>query len=358
MCLHGRFLSSTATKLTHMSLSHPTWRAFAAAIPALILTFSPSLRAGEGWGSNFEEAKAAASRDQKDILMDFTGSDWCSWCMKLQKEVFTKESFKQEAPKHFVLLELDFPQQKELPKELKAQNEKLQETYAIEGFPTILLADAKGRPYAKTGYQPGGPESYNDHLASLRKVREGRDAAFKKAEGASGLDKAKAIMEGLKVLAPEVVSSHYQAEVDQVIALDTADTLGLKAKKEYGAKRQKLDSKLEELAQGQKTKEFGEAIDAFIVSEKITGEDLQDLMMTKLQVLGPADLEKADVLLDEVIKVDPKTELAGRAKEIKGRIVEMRKQVDKSKKDPAAGEEDPVVEEKDVPAEKPAKGEK
>ncbi len=337
-----------------MSFSTTSWRALAAAVPALILSFSPALHAAEGWGTNFEEAKAAAAKENKDILMDFTGSDWCGWCIKLQKEVFTKDGFKQEAPKHFVLLELDFPQQKELPKELKEQNEKLQETYAIEGFPTIMLTDAKGRPYAKTGYMPGGPEAYNEHLAELRKAREGRDAAFKKAEAATGLDKAKAIHEGLKAMDPEVADSYYKEEVAQVIALDTADTLGFKAKKEYGEKRGKLDSTLEELAQNQKTKEFAEAIDAFIAAEKVSGENLQDLMMTKLQVLGPADIDKADALLDEVIKVDPKTELAERSRAIKERIVEMRKQIEKSKNDPAAGE-DPVVEEKEAPADKPKK---
>lgn len=327
----------------------------AAAVPALVLTFSSAVRAGEGWGTDFEAAKAAAAKDNKDILMDFTGSDWCGWCIKLQKEVFTTDGFKQEAPKHFVLLELDFPQQKELPKELKEQNDKLQETYSIEGFPTILLTDAKGRPYAKTGYMPGGPEAYNTHLAELRKTRETRDAAFKKAEGAAGLDKAKALQEGLKAMDPEVVDGYYKEELDQVIALDTGDTLGYKAKKAYGEKRDKLNTELEELAQGQKTKEFAAAIDAFIASEKVTGEDLQDLMLTKLQVLGPADIDKADALLDEVIKVDEKTELADRARSIKERVVEMRQQVEKSKKDPAAEGDAPApapAPDKDEPAKK------
>ena len=331
-----------------MSFPTTTWRALAAAVPALILAFSPAVRAAEGWGTNFEEAKAAAAKDNKDILMDFTGSDWCGWCIKLQKEVFTKDGFKQEAPKHFVLLELDFPQKTELPKELKEQNEKLQETYAIEGFPTILLTDAKGRPYAKTGYLPGGPEAYNEHLTELRKVRETRDTGFKKAEAATGLDKAKAIHEGLQALDPEVVTGYYTDEVTQIIALDSADTLGFKAKQDYGDKRNKLDAELQELAQNQKTKEFAAAIDTFIASEKVTGVNLQDLMMTKLQVLGPADLDKADSLLDEVIKVDAKSELAERAQSIKERIVEMRKQVEKSKKDPAAGAGEPAAEEKEA----------
>ncbi len=312
-----------------------SWRTLAAAIPALVLSLAPATRAAEGWITSFDDAKATAAKDHKDILMDFTGSDWCGWCIKLQKEVFTLDAFKNESPKHFVMLELDFPQKKELAKDLKAQNEKLQETYAIEGFPTILLTDAKGRPYAKTGYMPGGPEAYNKHLNDLRAVRESRDAAFKKADAAQGLDKAKAIQEGLKALPPELVKAYYKAEVDQVIALDTADTLGLKSQKAYGDKRAKLDASLEEFAKSQKPQEFSDAIDAFIAAEKVAGTDLQDLLMTKLQVLGPSDLDKADALLDDVIKVDEKSELSARAKSIKERIVQMRQQVEKSKADPA-----------------------
>ena len=330
-----------------MSISQSPWRTLAAAVPALVLSFSAFAHAEEGWLTNYEDAKKAAAKDNKDLLLDFTGSDWCQPCMMLKKEVMDKDAFKQEAPKHFVLVEVDFPQQKEQAKDLKDQNEKLQELFAIRGFPTVVLADSTGRAYARTGYQPGGAEEYNKHLDELRKAHAARDAAFKKAEGASGLDKAKAIHEGLSAMEADVVEDYYKEEVEQVIALDTADSLGLKAKKEFLERRGKLDETLEELAQNQKTKEFAAAIDDFIAKEKVSGENLQDLLLTKLQVLGPADLDKADALLDEVIKVDAKTELAERARSIKERVIVMRQQVEKSKKDPAAGAEDPVVEEKE-----------
>lgn len=334
-----------------MNFSQSTWRTLAAAVPALVLGFSAFARAEEGWMTNYEDAKKAAAKDNKDLLLDFTGSDWCQPCMMLKKEVMEKDAFKQEAPKHFVLVEVDFPQQKEQPKELKTQNEKLGELFAIKGFPTVVLADASGRAYARTGYQPGGAEAYNKHLDELRKAHAARDAGFKKAEGASGLDKAKAILEGLSAMEADVVEDYYKEEVEQVIALDSADTLGLKAKKEYLERRGKLDEQLEEFAQNQKTKEFAAAIDDFIAKEKVTGENLQDLMLTKLQVFGPADLDKADALLDEVIKVDEKTELAERARSIKARVVEMRQQVEKSKKDPAAAD-DAGAKEKEAPADK------
>ena len=100
----------------------------------------------------------------------------------------------------------------------------------------------------------------------------------------------------------------------------------------------------------QKTKEYTDAVDSFIAREKVSGMNLQDLLLTKLTVLGPADLDKAPALLDEVIKVDGTTELAERARAIKLRVIEMRKQIEKSKDSTSAGLEDPVVGEKEAAA--------
>lgn len=335
-----------------MTSSSFSWRVIIAAIPALVLAFTSVSRAADGWMTNYEEAKTLAAKENKDILIDFTGSDWCAACAALKKAVWSTDVFKQEAPKHFVLLELDFPQQKPLPKELEAQNEKLQALYEIKSFPTVLLTDAKGRPYAMTGYDENlkTPEAYNDHLATLRKVKAARDEGLKKAEAAPEPDKAKALYEALKTMGTEIATTYYKEELDQVIALDAGDTLGLKAKKEYRAKRQALETQLEDLMMNQKTKEYTEAVDAFIAREKVSGPNLQDLLLTKLTVLGPADLDKAPALLDEVIKVDAGTELAERARSIKLRVIEMRKQIEKSKDPTAGGLEDPVVEEKEAPA--------
>ena len=88
------------------------------------------------WQTDFKAALEKAKAEKKYVLVDFTGSDWCSWCIKLRGEVFDKEPFKTDAAKQYVLVELDFPQQKELPKDLKKQNEELRDKYKIQGFPT------------------------------------------------------------------------------------------------------------------------------------------------------------------------------------------------------------------------------
>ena len=132
---------------------------------AFMLT-AASLAAAEGWLTDLDEAKQVAAKEKKAILVDFTGSDWCGWCIRLREEVFDKPEFK-EAAKDYVLVELDFPRNKKLPAGQKEKNDALAKQFAIRGFPTILLMNAEGQPFAKTGYEQGGPVKY---VASLREA--------------------------------------------------------------------------------------------------------------------------------------------------------------------------------------------
>jgi len=109
-------------------------------IATLVLTASASVLA-EGWLTSYNEAVSQAKKTGKPIMVDFTGSDWCGWCIRLHGEVFDKPEFKKWAAKNVVLLELDYPHQKPQPKALKEQNDKLMRKYGsvVEGFPTVLL---------------------------------------------------------------------------------------------------------------------------------------------------------------------------------------------------------------------------
>lgn len=121
------------------------------------------------WETDLEIAKKRAKDEHKTILADFTGSDWCGWCIKLKKEVFDQPEFQDYAKKHLVMLELDFPRKKELPPKEKAQNEKLSEEFKVDGFPSVLLLNARGKEISRTGYQAGGPAKYVEHLKELLK---------------------------------------------------------------------------------------------------------------------------------------------------------------------------------------------
>ncbi|MBT3191815.1 MAG: thioredoxin family protein [Verrucomicrobia bacterium] len=122
--------------------------------------------AGE-WMTSFEEAKAAAAEKNLPIVANFSGSDWCGWCIKLDKEVFSQEDFLAYAKDNVILLGLDFPSRKPQEPAIAKQNKMLAAKYAIKGYPTILLLDATGKELARTGYRKGGPAAYVEHLKSL-----------------------------------------------------------------------------------------------------------------------------------------------------------------------------------------------
>lgn len=123
--------------------------------------------AGAGWMTDFKAAQSQAAAEQKPMLLDFTGSDWCGWCIKLDEEVFSQNAFKEYAADSLVLVELDFPRGKEQSDALKAQNKALAEKYGVRGFPTIVLLSSDGDLIEKTGYRPGGAESYVAHIKSI-----------------------------------------------------------------------------------------------------------------------------------------------------------------------------------------------
>ena len=124
-------------------------------LATLALTLPATAQQGT-WLTDFEAAKATAKKEQKLILADFTGSDWCHWCKKLKQEVFEKSEFKAWAKENVVLLELDFPRRGKQGNELRKQNRELGERFTIQGYPTILFLDAAGKKVGQMGYAKGG----------------------------------------------------------------------------------------------------------------------------------------------------------------------------------------------------------
>lgn len=120
------------------------------------------------WLTNFEAAKTQARAQNKTLLINFTGSDWCPPCMMLEKEVFKQPEFAAYAAKNLVLLEVDFPRIKMQSEEAKAANAKLAERYGIYGFPTIVLLDSSEKEIGQLGYMPGGPKPF---IAAIEKLR-------------------------------------------------------------------------------------------------------------------------------------------------------------------------------------------
>jgi len=197
-------------------------------LAALAITLSSAAGAGKDWADDYEAARKQAAAEGKDLLIDFTGSDWCTWCIKLRKEVFEQPGFAAAKDK-FVLVELDYPQDKTRVTEAVAtQNAALLKKYPIKGYPTILLCDAEGRPFGAAGYQPGGPEKYLPLLDSLVAKKTTRDKAIAAAASKEGVEKAKILigaLDGLE-LDSAMLASNYAALSEEIKKADPQDETG------------------------------------------------------------------------------------------------------------------------------------
>ena len=120
------------------------------------------------WYDNVDEALKIAQKENKTVLLNFTGSDWCIWCKRLNDEVFSKDEFAEYADKNLVLVKIDFPREKEQTSETKFYNQQLAAQYQVEGYPTIILLRKDGSELGVTGYLEGGAANYVQHLQSFK----------------------------------------------------------------------------------------------------------------------------------------------------------------------------------------------
>jgi len=275
---------------------------------AVLMAFTPAVPAADkDWLTDVQAAVKQAEKQNKDILMDFTGSDWCIWCIRLGKEVFSTEDFKNEAPKNFILVELDFPQDaSELSAETKKQNEEWSQKLGVEGFPTIFLADAKGMPYAQTGYQVGGAKKYLAHLDELRKVRVKRDEALANAAKSEGAERAKALDAALEAVGESLALTAYVDRIKEIILLDGDGAAGLKAKYQQKLDTSEMRKVISEVQRKFTGDNFGEMMKSLGEAEAKYGREGKakiELGMLKVNLLqSQGKSEEAAKLIDQLLK--------------------------------------------------------
>lgn len=286
---------------------------------AAALTMTSALAGGEGWSPDFAASKKLAADGKKDLLVDFTGSDWCSWCIKLNKEVFSHDEFKTGVKDTFVLVELDYPRDKsKLSEATVKQNEELVKAYPIKGYPTILLLDPEGKPFAATGYQPGGPEKYVEQLNTLRAQKATRDAAFAKAAEAKGVEKAKQLVAALKALNldDELTAVAYKDVAEQIKASDPADETGFTKKAESKKRLADFNEKLGEFQKKQDQPGAIAFMDETLAAKDLPVELFQHIHGHKAAFMmyskKPAEAAK---ILEEGISAAPDSEIGQQLKQ-------------------------------------------
>lgn len=163
------------------------------------------------WLTNFDEAIQLSSKTSKPIILFFTGSDWCTWCIKLEEESLSRPEFAEAAGDKFIFVKLDFPIKRQLSPEITAQNKRLQKQYSVNGFPTIVIIDAKQHQIGTTGYRQGGGKQY---AAYLFKLVEDNSAYKQKVDT---LEKQKMSSTDLKQLYDRASSLGRWADANKII---------------------------------------------------------------------------------------------------------------------------------------------
>ncbi len=138
----------------------------------IIFLIINSFLQAQNWQTNFEQAKSIAVKENKNIVLVFSGSDWCAPCMKLEKSIWMSEEFKVEAEKNWVTYKADFPKKKanQLAPEITEQNKVLAEKYNKGGsFPLVVLLDKNGKVLGMTGFKNVSPAEY---IAMIKKFEK------------------------------------------------------------------------------------------------------------------------------------------------------------------------------------------
>jgi protein disulfide-isomerase len=144
-------------------------------LPVLLLATSGH---AANWLTDLEAAKAQAAREGKHVMINFTGSDWCGWCMRLKQEVFSQPEFESYAGKNLVLVEIDFPKRKPMPQAMLRANAQIADRFKVTGYPSLVFLNAAGKEVVRTGYQPGGARSFVQAIAKATGVTlDGSEAA-------------------------------------------------------------------------------------------------------------------------------------------------------------------------------------
>jgi protein disulfide-isomerase len=284
------------------------------------------------WTVNMEFAKKIAEEKNIDLMILFTGSDWCIWCKRMAEEIFSDETFQNEVVKKFVPVKLDFPSRIKFPEEIQNAYRAEQKKYGIKGYPTVILADSKGGAFAACGYQPGGGEAF---LQTLDSKLEARQALAEKAAAAEkgGEAEAKELYTALEEYTEEYkdfpcikdgLAKYYD------ICKEKSPELSRAVERERKVR--------EELAELDKQYSLGEGYDpsdisaetapqaeadyrALIAKYGLEGQQKQEILL-KLALLYTMiqESEKSDAIVEEAVAVAPDSEVAETIKSAKKRM--------------------------------------
>ena len=182
-----------------------------------------------------DSALARAKAENRCVLVDFTGSDWCTACIYLKNHILNAPAFEKEFGEQLLLTSVDFPRTPALvakiSKQERARREAMLASFRIESLPGVVLMDADKMPFGVIYGARRTVAAYAPLVKEAMVARQKRDAAFAQAAALSGFARAQKLAEGLNVL-PEGCQDKYHTVVEEIIALDPDNKLGFHSLKD------------------------------------------------------------------------------------------------------------------------------
>lgn len=292
--------------MTDIQVLSPLRFVLVAAIVSVSIS-TQTINADEIWSEDAAASVETAKSEKKDLLLLFTGSDWCPPCMKLEKEILSQEDFFENANDKFVLVKFDFPQTVEQEQALKDQNNEWQKRFGVTSYPTIVLVDSELKPYAFTGSRDGTAADYVAHLDELHAAKLRRDDFFKEAEKAKGAERAQLLDKALSEMTTEIAEVYYEDVIEEIVELDKDDNAGLRTKYYAAKDRQRRKELMTDIALASRIRKPADAIayiDQRMTEIELPAEMKLQALNLKLQLLQ--NLGKFDdsmKLLDEMIAI-------------------------------------------------------
>lgn len=267
------------------------------------------------WLADIDNAVEEAKKSGRDMLLVFTGTDWIDICKKFDNDILSNLEFTGPVSKDFVLVKLEYPKvPAKLPGRLETQNKFLKKAYRVRGFPTVLLADEMGRPYAINGIQPLPAKDYGEMVLRIFQAKQKNFDVMKSADKLSGLESATALAKSIPKLPGNLSARFYRPEMDSVIADDPENKTGVVP----AYKRLIVDvvysKQMSKLAGKSEWSKMLSTSDSYISLHGLKGATKQRVLMNKVGVYQRLkNVEGVIGTLLEVVNADPESKMGRNA---------------------------------------------
>ena len=272
-----------------------------------------------------EAAQEAIKDDGRSIVLDFTGTDWCTACIHLRDKIMETPEFEQALGDKLVLVEVDFPRTPALKEQITAEEwerrENMLASYALEALPAVVLLDSQGLPFGVIRGTRPTPADYIPLVQEALKARAARDEALQKAAPLQGMEKARALAAALELL-PVECRDKYADVIGEITALDPEDTLGYRGKVDITGRRVRQLNALRELTStfagklsAAEVRDSITKLDAYLAQPNLVPEAQQKAILCKADSYALLrEYDKQMSCMREAIKVAPDTRAGQKAK--------------------------------------------